>query len=148
MHQCHQACCPMWTGHRDQDLVDMQIAQYKDRLIRTLADMENSRQRSAQQAENSKRFAVQVCELVCKEHMQPQHCNADFALTCVSRHTLNLVGGFEDFIMQCRACNVLNSWSARITRVTQQCHPAMEEGALEMQLRPFSNFLTMLSTWG
>ncbi|KAK9831080.1 hypothetical protein WJX74_002644 [Apatococcus lobatus] len=36
-----------------------EIAQYKDRLIRTLADMENSRQRSAQQAENSKRFAVQ-----------------------------------------------------------------------------------------
>ncbi len=38
----------------------MQISEYKERLIRALADMENSRQRSALQADNSRRFAVQV----------------------------------------------------------------------------------------
>ena len=37
-----------------------QVADYKDKLVRVLADMENLRERTARQAEQSRSFAIQV----------------------------------------------------------------------------------------
>lgn len=38
----------------------MQIANYKDKLVRVLADMENLRDRTSRQAEQARSFAIQV----------------------------------------------------------------------------------------
>lgn len=38
----------------------MQLADYKDKLVRLLADMENLRDRTSRQAEQSRSFAIQV----------------------------------------------------------------------------------------
>lgn len=38
---------------------DQQVADYKDKLVRVLADMENLRERTARQAEQSRSFAIQ-----------------------------------------------------------------------------------------
>ena len=41
-------------------LTIMQVEEYKDRLARALADMENMRERTMRQAEREKQFAVSV----------------------------------------------------------------------------------------
>lgn len=38
----------------------VQLADYKDKLVRLLADMENLRDRTSRQAEQSRSFAIQV----------------------------------------------------------------------------------------
>ena len=38
----------------------LQVADSKDQVLRTLADMENLRERSARQIDTNKQFAVQV----------------------------------------------------------------------------------------
>ena len=42
-----------------------QVADYKDKLVHVLADMENLRQRTNRQAEQSRSFAIQVNQLFC-----------------------------------------------------------------------------------
>lgn len=38
----------------------------KDKLLRTLADMENLRERSARQIDTNKQYAVQVRYMICR----------------------------------------------------------------------------------
>ena len=49
--------------HRGSFDCAAQAKQAKDQLLRSLADMENLRQRSAQQIDTNRKFAVQVCQL-------------------------------------------------------------------------------------
>lgn len=43
------------------ELAQKEAAESKDRLVRTLADMQNLRERTARQIADTKQFAVQVC---------------------------------------------------------------------------------------
>ena len=49
----------------------LQLANYKDKLVRLLADMENLRDRTNRQAEQARSFAIQVClTVLCLQHKQ------------------------------------------------------------------------------
>ncbi len=49
---CNAACCLLWSCWQAEDL--------KDKLLRTLADMENLRERTSRLTAETKQFAVQV----------------------------------------------------------------------------------------
>lgn len=42
-----------------------ELEQMKDKMLRTLADLENFKERSRRESENTKKFAIQVLVLVC-----------------------------------------------------------------------------------
>lgn len=44
----------------NQEWCYVQLSDYKDKLVRLLADMENLRDRTSRQAEQSRSFAIQV----------------------------------------------------------------------------------------
>lgn len=52
----------------------LQVAEYKDKLVRVLADMENLRDRTTRQAEQSRQFAIQVCRLPYVTGAPFAHC--------------------------------------------------------------------------
>lgn len=56
MHEMHLATVSV-TWHR------LQVDEMKDKLLRTLADMENLRDRTERQIAANKQFAIQVCHL-------------------------------------------------------------------------------------
>ena len=58
------ANCAHHQAYLQRFMECMQVADYKDKLVHVLADMENLRDRTTRQAEQSRSFAIQVCPLV------------------------------------------------------------------------------------
>ena len=83
-----------------------QVADYKDKLVHVLADMENLRQRTNRQAEQSRTFAIQVNKLLQYMASFAQSCKAAAWLYTWCKCWSTVIQATEDAInveAQCRA---------------------------------------------